>query len=187
LPSRRRKKKLKIFIVINEENELQGWSKNRNTDSEIEVEVTDDHPIQSIPFKFFKYINGEVVKDDSVELDRSKKKKTEELSNACQKAILGYFEATVNSVAYLFSFDREAQTNFTGTLALFTEGLITEMEWTAHREGVAERIVLDKVKFLQVIAVAFQHKNMKVAKYRNQLVPLVEQATTLEEVADITW
>jgi hypothetical protein len=105
----------------------------------------------------------------------------------CQEQILGYFKATVNGVEYDFSFDREAQQNFTGTLALFTEGLITEMEWTAWLNGQAERIILDKPTFLSIINVAFAHKNSKISHLRNDIQPLIEQATTIAEVEAISW
>lgn len=113
--------------------------------------------------------------------------KMQELSDMCNKDILGYFEATVNGVAYLFSFDYEAQANFTGTLALFSEGLVTEMEWTAYENGKATRIALNKANFFSVISVAFDHKNTKIARLRNEFQPLVERATTSEEIEAIVW
>jgi hypothetical protein len=120
-------------------------------------------------------------------LDAFKQQKIKEFSSKCKEEILGQFEATVNSVAYYFSFDMEAQANFTGTLALFTEGLIDRMEWTAYKDGVAERLFLDKTQFLKVISEAFQHKNRNITKYRNELCVKVNQATEVEELELLTW
>lgn len=137
-------------------------------------------------FDFSKNDWVEGKSEDDI-LNDAKKAKFNELSETCQKEILGYFEATVDSVAFSFSFDNEAQLNFTGTLALFIEGLINEVEWTVYREGVVERITLNKEQFLSVIAEGFKHKNSKIARLRNELQPLIDQAATLEEIENISW
>lgn len=111
----------------------------------------------------------------------------EEFNQICNKEILGYFEATVDSVAYLFSFDSDAQSNFNGSLSFFTKGLITEVEWTAHRNGKAERIILNELQFLEVAKAAFAHKNSKIYHLRNVLEPQLIAALTEEEIRAVQW
>lgn len=124
---------------------------------------------------------------DAAWVDAYRKIKFQEFNEICNKEILGYFEAAVDSVAYLFSFDVDAQSNFNGTLSFFTKGLITEVEWTAHRNGKAERIILNETQFLEVVKAAFAHKESKVKHLRNVLEPKIKAATTAEEVEGITW
>jgi hypothetical protein len=109
------------------------------------------------------------------------------LSHECQKAILGYFEAEVRGETYLFSFDAEAQLNFTGTLVLFNDGILSEIEWTAHKDGEALRLVLTRSEFMRVVAAGFAHKNDKISRLRGEIQEAIEQATTVEEIEAIEW
>ncbi|NEX77369.1 hypothetical protein G4Z05_00430 [Bacillus thermocopriae] len=120
-------------------------------------------------------------------LNQLKQEKFAELSQACREDILGYFKATVNGIEYEFSFDAEAQDNFTETLVLFTSNIIAEQEWTAWKDGQPVRIMLDKDSFMRVIQKAYGHKNSKIAKLRNELQPILESCTTIEEIKSITW
>jgi hypothetical protein len=120
-------------------------------------------------------------------LMQAKSDKLAEMTAVCEEQILGYFEATVNTVAYLFSFDREAQQNFNGTLTFFSEGLITEVEWTVHLNDKVTRISMSKDQFMTVVVTAFSHKNMNISKLRNDIQPRIENAVTLEEVNAISW
>lgn len=176
-----------IYLMLNEENRLTGFSYNqpRSGDGN-KVEVEEDHEVLKNP-RIYKYDNGSLVRDNEYQLQNVKQAKIEELRAACQNDILQYFEATVNEVAYLFSYDNEAQNNFSDTASLFTNGLITNVEWTVHQNGEIKRIVLNKDQFMSVLQTAYDHKNSKIKRLRDDLQALVENATTIEEVQNITW
>jgi hypothetical protein len=126
-------------------------------------------------------------KDYQEILEIVKREKLGEMNRKCEEAILGYFKANVDGVEYEFSFDREAQTNFTGTMILFSQGIIDSIEWTAWKDDVAHRITLSKEQFMQIAGLAFEHKNSKITRLRNELQPQIESCTTVEEVQAITW
>ncbi|PFB64440.1 hypothetical protein CN291_17310 [Bacillus cereus] len=128
----------------------------------------------------------EGVNVDSI-LPIIKVSKFEELNQACNKDISGYFDAPVGSETYTFSFDTEAQSNFIGSLALFNEGLMTEVEWTAWKGDKAHRVTLTKEQFLNVAFVAYREKDAKISRLRNVLQPRVEACTTIEELQSISW
>ncbi|WP_255256162.1 DUF4376 domain-containing protein [Bacillus mycoides] len=113
--------------------------------------------------------------------------KFDELNDACNKDILGYFDAPVGSETYSFSFDTEAQSNFIGSLALFNEGLMSEVEWTAWKGEQAHRVILSREQFMGVAFVAYREKDAKISKLRNVLQPRIEACTTIEEVQAIYW
>lgn len=120
-------------------------------------------------------------------LEHIKSIKFDELNSACNKDISGYFDAPVGSETYTFSFDTEAQSNFIGSLALFNEGLMTEVEWTAWKGDTPHRVTLSKEQFLNVALLAYREKDAKIAKLRNVLQPRIEACTTIAEVQAISW
>ncbi|MED3396469.1 hypothetical protein [Bacillus wiedmannii] len=125
--------------------------------------------------------------DMEVVLKDVKTVKFNQLNDACNKDILGYFDASVGSETYTFSFDTEAQSNFIGSLALFNEGLMTEVEWTAWKGDTPHRVTLNREQFMSVAFVAYQEKDAKISKLRNVLQPRIEACTTIEEVNAIQW
>ncbi|TNP18949.1 hypothetical protein FHY73_14665 [Bacillus tropicus] len=125
--------------------------------------------------------------DMEVVLKDIKTVKFNELNDACNKDISGYFDAPVGSETYTFSFDTEAQSNFIGSLALFNEGLMTEVEWTAWKGDTPHRVTLSKEQFLNVAFVAYREKDAKISKLRNVLQPRIEACTTIAEVQAISW
>ncbi|MCD4839758.1 DUF4376 domain-containing protein [Neobacillus sedimentimangrovi] len=176
-----------IYLSVNEEGLIQGWGTTRSLESDIKVVVNEDHPFLYNPFDTYRLIEGEIVRDTAITLQKAKKFKIQEMSNRCNAEILGYFKAIVNGVEYEFSFDQEAQTNFIGTLSLFNNGMIEEAEWTAWKNGEVNRLTLTKQQFMQVVKAAFDHKDSNVKRFRNELQPMIEQATTIEEVEAIDW
>jgi hypothetical protein len=116
-----------------------------------------------------------------------KLQKFRELDAACEAAIVGYFKATVNGVEYDFSFDKEAQSNFTGIMTMFGAGMITEVQWTAWKDGKVNRIALDRDNFMAIVMAGFQHKDEKIARLRDVLEPKIAQCETIEELNNLTW
>lgn len=130
---------------------------------------------------------GERVFIDSPPLSYLKEQKFKELNFKCEQEILGYFDAEVNGVVHQFSFDDKAQANFTGTLLLFNVGAITTVEWTAWLNGEVKRVVLTKDQFLPICQKGFAHRDSRVKKLRNDLEPLLVEATTPEQIESIVW
>lgn len=120
-------------------------------------------------------------------LDETRKTQFTILSQDCELDILGYFDAEVRGVTYSFSYDREAQSNFTDTMILFSEGLITEIEWTVHTESSTERIMLSKDDFMIVASQAFLHKNDKISRLRNVIQKEIDSAQSVEEIESVEW
>lgn len=147
--------------------------------------------------RFFKprydiVLNKWVENDFEEVLSNLKESKFKELNAACNQTILGYFKAAINDVEYDFSFDNDAQSNFNGTLSFFIEGLISQVEWTAWKDGVPQRVIMNKSQFMTVVMTAFQHKNSNIARLRNDLQPklysiTVDTPNAVEEIEAIIW
>lgn len=135
-------------------------------------------------FKLNKWVEG---RSSQSILDAKKKEKFDSLSLDCQNAILGYFKAPVNGIEYEFSFDREAQSNFTGALIFMSQGMINSVEWTAWKDGVAERITISKEQFMPIIGIAFAHKDKNISKLRSTIQEQLNGCDTIEEIESLKW
>ena len=128
---------------------------------------------------------------EKLSLDKLKQLKINELNYRCSQTILGYFKyKPVNSEkTYLFSYDSEAQSNFTDAFLMVIANAFQSTLWTAHTVDTKEvvRITLVQEDFQQLVAVITQHKNGNIAKFRDELMPRVQNATTKEEVLAIIW
>jgi len=120
-------------------------------------------------------------------LEEAKQRKFAEMDSFCTQGILGYFTAPVKGVDYEFSFDYEAQSNFIGSMTLFTQGLISEIEWTAWKDGKATRIKISKDEFFNIAMLGYKHKDDKVTKLRNVIEAKINACETIEEVQNISW
>lgn len=122
-------------------------------------------------------------------LDEVKDAKMAQLDEACNISIINGFNYTINSVSYHFSCSISAQANFQGTDTLFKDGVITEAEWTVanNSTGKIERIILDQTTFNTLKFEVFKHIDVNVKRLRNTLEPLVESATTNQEIDSIVW
>lgn len=178
---------MNIYIQIDEQNRVIGWSSTNGIEGGIEIEIPEDHEFFISPFYLFIYSNGTLIKDESYLLELAKKRKEKELDEACNEAILAGFEYTINGVTYHFSFDYEAQLNFQGAERLLSKGLVESVMWTVHRDGQYERIPITKEIMDELILKIYQHKNDNISKFRDVLLPRVYAATTIEEVEAITW
>ena len=55
---------MKIYFTLDENGRLTGWQSNpSHVEGEIELEVDDDHEVLQRPM-IYKYIDGELVKDE---------------------------------------------------------------------------------------------------------------------------
>lgn len=176
-----------IYFTLDESGHLDGYSSTPLwKPGEIVLEVEENHEVLRNPF-VYRFVNGELVKDSDKHLQIVKEVKMQELSEACQKEIYGYFDVQIGSTTYSFSFDQEAQANFNSTMLLFMQGIISEIDWTAHKGDITERITLNKETFEQIYRIGFQRKNELINRLRKELQPMVENAQTIEEVQQIMW
>lgn len=124
----------------------------------------------------------------SVTLDVVKEYKMAQLKELCQEDIYGGFTHAVNGIEYSFSFDAEAQANFTGTVVTLTAGLTTSIpEWTVKLNGQYTRINMTYEQFKEVAMSGFYIKDQKIARLRNQLEPALKAAIGLAEIDAINW
>lgn len=123
-------------------------------------------------------------------LTQAKKSKDNELNTDCSNAILEGFEHTINGMLYWFSYDSEAQGNFRDAKDVLRDGIVTEIMWTVREGGINgpyTRIPVNNTIMSDLTLVIMQHKNGKISRYRDELLPQVYNATTLAEVSAITW
>lgn len=124
----------------------------------------------------------------SAQLPASQKAKMTELNNACNNAILGNFTSTVGGVSYQFSYDTEAQANFSKAGRAFDKGFITSTSWTAYdANGNVVRVTLNATDFDTVFKDSLTHVNSNVSRFRDTLQPQVTAATTVAAVNAIVW
>jgi len=113
-------------------------------------------------------------------LEVQKVSKIEELNLICRNEIEKGFEYN----GYFFEFESHDQDNFTQTLALLSvDPTTTNVTWKTKNQGIVN---LTREEFLQVCKKAETTKRNNIGKCWI-LKSEVEQATTIEEVNNITW
>lgn len=182
-----------IYVSVDATNKVRSWGSTSGSDSDIEVDIPDDHIfLTDIPF-YYTLVNGELIKDNDMILQKARESKKAELNMACNRAITGRFSADVNGVTYLFSNDTEAQSNFKDARASFEDGTVDmymngEIPWTAYdMDGNVVRLQLTKELFTPVNIARMFHQQNNVSKFRDDLEKKVDLATSVPEVNAITW
>lgn len=176
-----------IFISVDENNVLTGWGSSKSIDSEVEVELIESHPLFYTHPRLFIYQDGQVILSSELQLSNAKSKKDIELNQACQGAILAGFFHTINEVDYWFSYDKEAQGNFSDAQSLLSDDLVEEIIWTVKQDGVYTRIPITKDIMQELKMVILRHKTGNISKYRDVLMKVVNEAQTVEEVEAVSW
>lgn len=125
----------------------------------------------------------------SIPLAGAKEDKKGELSIACQKAILGRFPSKHKGVSYTFSYDKEAQTNFAERWNLFQNNIITSIKLTAKTTPGEEvkRIQVNREEFTIIYLDSIKHKENCISRLQDLLIPMVNNAVSLKQLADIHW
>lgn len=128
---------------------------------------------------------------ENVSVDELKKLKEAQLSYLCSQSISSFFDYKPldSEQTYKFSYDQEAQGNFTDTLLAVTSGAVTEVTWTAHVPDTMEavRVTLTAQDFQQLVGVIMRHKNGNISKFRDELMPQLLAAETKEQVDAVVW
>ncbi|MCZ8512395.1 hypothetical protein O9H85_08105 [Paenibacillus filicis] len=122
------------------------------------------------------------------QLTTAQTQKIAELNDKCKQTILGGFTSTVSGVSYQFSYDAEAQSNFTKAGRAFDKAIITSIKWTAYDStGNVVRLTLDAPTFDSVFKDSLAHLNTQLSKFRDTLQPQVMACTTVAQVQAISW
>ncbi len=127
------------------------------------------------------------VSQRSADLEELKRAKLAQLNEACGEAIFGYFTAEVRGDMYDFSYDVEAQSNFKDAKFAFVDGQLQTVRWTAHKDGQVIRLDMNLDEFNQVYYAGLAHKQGQIRRLRDELQPLIESASTFEEVDAVNW
>lgn len=176
-----------IYILLNKDNVIEGWANTRGSEQEVEVEVHETHPLFYSNPRLFVYKDGQVLLSNDIVLQDAKTKKDAELNQACQDSILAGFSHVINDEEYWFSYDKEAQGNFTDAQTILSDGLMSEIMWTVKKDGKYTRLAISKATMDELKIVILLHKTNNISRYRDELMPLVESALSIEEVQKITW
>jgi len=176
---------MRVYIICDDEKRVLHVSTSPFADKYHEVEV-DGYEIFDTP-DLFVYEEGALKKDETKQLEKRKIAKDQELNQSCNDAIMAGFDHVIDGVSYHFSFDTEAQLNFQGIRPLLAEGIISQVDWTVSKDGIYHRIPVNKKLMDELTVAILMHKDGNVRKYRNVLLPKVYEATTIEEVDEISW
>lgn len=166
------------------------WDKDKIPSTAIEVTYEQWQKIIANPGKF--HIEDgeltEVIVPEEELLKQAKERKLIELNAACGESILGRFVSTYKGDQYQFSYDAEAQSNFAKAGRAFDKGFMTSIGWTAYdMAGNVVRLTLEPADFDIIFIDSLVHVNTNIARFRDELQPLVGAATTLEAVQAIVW
>lgn len=130
------------------------------------------------------------IREQGVEsFEELKNNKKEELSTACGECILEGFKAKVNGTEYRFSYDKEAQANLAERWQLFQNNMIDSITITAHAitDDSFKRITVDFKQFANIYLASVKHKEDCISRLHDLLIPMVDNAVTVEQVNDIHW
>ena len=179
-----------MLIYLFADNEkVEGWSISRTSDTDIEIEVDASHPFLNENPKLYVFQDGQLIKNDLFILQKAKQRKDAELNQACNTAILGGFNHTIDGVEYHFSYDYEAQGNFRDAKEVLKDGIIESINWTVQKDGQYMRIPINLATLQAIQFTILNHKDSNISKYRETLLPMVyaETTDTVEKVQAISW
>jgi hypothetical protein len=158
-------------------------------DDDLTPEDCVEEPIEE-SFFLPRWYDGLWVEGKSIEviLEHEKTLKIKELNTACNLTILGRFSLIRDGATYFFSNDMEAQANFEKCDRAFEKGRITAIPWTCYDgEGSVVRLDFDAESFEPLYIAHLTHIQNNIAKFRDELMPQVLAATSIEEVRTIQW
>ncbi len=177
------------FCYNKDSGEILAYSENKinmsNSES-IELEMETNHPFFLEP-NYYLIKDGGLVRNFEYMLSLAKERKLSELQRECQKTIEAGFNYNYEGVDYWFSLDAEAQSNFISTYQIMRDGIISEVPWTVKVNNEYARLVVNVEMMKDLTLLILQHKTNNISKFRDILSPLVEGATSLEEVNSIKW
>lgn len=175
---------MKIYIDVNENEVVQSWATSKGMESEIEIEVPEDHEfLNSIPF-FWHYTDGVLVNSNKLAVDRERGLKIDELNDSCNKAINEGFSFNGS----FFQFNPNDQSNFNQQLAfLLMDQDIQTVTWKTENKGIQN---FTRDEFIEACKAGEAHKRNNIGKYwtLKQYI-LTHEFTSVEEIQaiDLTY
>ena len=179
-----------IYVDLREGDIIEAWGTSPLNGNSTSVEIEEGHPfLDDIPNKYYLK-DGKIEKSpkaQEVEMSFLRNAKKEQLSNECNQDILNGFDYIIDDKKYHFSYDRESQANFQERWQLFQNNMIESMNITAHKNGEDVRLEVDKDLFSDIYMQSVMIKENKIKKLREDLYPLVDKATSQEDLNNISW
>lgn len=178
----------KLYVEIDDSKRVVNWANVNFSENNIELELPDDHAFfdKDVPFRLDESNN--LLEDSRYMVELYKKQKNSELNESCEETITGKFLSTVRGESYYFSNDVEAQMNFGKAERGFDKGRMTEVFWTAYKlDNQAIRIAMNQDEFEIVYLEHLNHIDSNIAKYRDFLLPILLDSTSIEEINLIEW
>lgn len=184
-----------IYISLDEDNFISSYGKaeygviTANPKDSLLISLPEEHEILQGNIGNWKYVNGKLVKDNSKTLGIVKESKKQQLSTDCTKAILNGFKTTINDKEYWLSYDKEAQANLTERWQLFQNSMITDITITVHStiDDSHKRLTVNKDQYEKIYMDSVKHKEDCISRLHDVLIPMVDNAVTIEQVKNINW
>jgi hypothetical protein len=128
-------------------------------------------------------------KSQDVLLEEAKQAKKGVLNQQCNTAIIGRFSFTyTDGKTYSASCDAEAQSNFEKVDRAFDKGRMTEYLWTCYDEADNVcRLSFTPDTFEAFYVAHLEHISTTVNRFRDELEPKVDSATSFDELDAIQW
>lgn len=179
---------MEIYLLLDEKNIVDGWSSMKTSPTDVKVELSEDDDFFKSRPRIYTFSDGQLIKSEELTLRKAKENKGRDLSALCEISILGRFPVTLNGETYYFSNDMKAQSNFEKYDRALEKGRVTKINWTAYdKDGNVVRVPLNKELFEIVYLCHLEHIESNISRFRDELMPLVENAQSPEEVGKINW
>lgn len=134
----------------------------------------------------YLYINGEYIYDPLVSADtilaNAKTAKKNQISNECSAAIVAGVDAETTQGMEHFSLEETDQINLSTAITAIQQGAT---EYPYHADGKLCRVFSAK-EIMAIVQAGTQHK-LYHTTLCNHIFSMIEQATTVEEVKNITY
>lgn len=186
---------VKLYISVTSDNFVSSYGKaeygtiTSDSKDSILISIPENHEILQGDFTQWKYQNGKLFKDTSKVLNELKQAKKDELSSTCTDTILKGFKTNINNTDYWMSYDKEAQANLTERWQLFQNSMITDITITVHStiDDSHKRLTVNKDQYEKIYMDSVKHKEDCISRLHDVLIPMVDNAVTIEQVKNINW
>ena len=178
-----------MYIAVNSNGLIVAMSDTpifmANTET-FNVDIPHEHPILD-DLGGWHYTDSVLHNDEAYLLEELRASKMIEFNMRCQETIEAGFDYEYEGTVYHFSLDTQAQQNFSDSYQLLKDRTIQDVAWTVKVNGEYSRLVIDFDMMQEISHLIFLHKTNNIAKFRDILMPIVNDATTQEELGEIVW
>lgn len=174
-----------IWIEVQPNDSITGWSSSPVIGG-VEIEIEENHPVM-LEFGYYAYRNGELIRTEEFVLEQIREQKIKELEQAYQDATNAGFNYTINAINYLFPSDTQSQMQMQVNKMMLDSGMTRSVNIVALQDGVPVRVAINKIQISELIMACMAQMTAYETKYWDDLLPLVQAATTVDEVKTIIW